>query len=139
VGEEYWSTYFAKIAEVLRSGGKASLQIITIRDDLFDSYRSRADFIQRYIFPGGMLPSVTRLKEEVAKAGLVWEAMESFGPSYARTLREWSARFVAQWENVRPLGFDDRFKQLWRFYLSYCEAGFLTGRTNVVQVALAKP
>jgi cyclopropane-fatty-acyl-phospholipid synthase len=139
VGEEYWPTYFAKIAEVLRPGGKAALQIITMRDDLFESYRARADFIQRYIFPGGMLPSIARLREEVAKAGLVWEQSESFGPSYARTLREWSARFVAHWSEVKPLGFDERFKQLWRFYLSYCEAGFLTGRTDVIQLALSKP
>jgi cyclopropane-fatty-acyl-phospholipid synthase len=139
VGEAYWGAYFAKIAKVLRPGGKAALQIITIRDDLFESYRSRADFIQRYVFPGGMLPSVARLREEIAKAGLVWETMESFGPSYARTLREWSARFLARWDEIRPLGFDDRFRQLWRFYLSYCEAGFLTGRTDVVQVALVRP
>jgi cyclopropane-fatty-acyl-phospholipid synthase len=139
VGEQYWPAYFAKVAEVLRSGGKAALQVITIRDDLFDTYRARADFIQRYVFPGGMLPSVTRLKEEAAKAGLRWEAIERFGPSYARTLREWSQRFVARWPEIKPLGFDERFKQLWRFYLSYCEAGFLTGRTDVVQVALSKP
>ena len=86
-----------------------------------------------------MLPSVLRLREEVSRAGLRWEGMESFGPSYARTLREWSQRFVAQWQHVKPLGFDDRFKQLWRFYLSYCEAGFLTGRTDVIQLALSKP
>ncbi|MGE0045526.1 MAG: class I SAM-dependent methyltransferase [Hyphomonadaceae bacterium] len=139
VGEQYWPAYFSKINDVLKPGGKAALQIITIRDDLFDLYRSRVDFIQRYVFPGGMLPSVDRLQDEVARAGLAWKRIEAFGNSYAETLAEWSRRFTAKWEDIRPLGFDEKFKQLWRFYLSYCEAGFRSGRTDVVQVALAKP
>jgi cyclopropane-fatty-acyl-phospholipid synthase len=138
VGERYWQAYFGKIAEVLRPGGRAGLQIITIADELFDTYRRRADFIQRYVFPGGMLASVTRLKEETASAGLSWSGMDAFGPSYARTLAEWSRRFVARWDDLRGQGFDERFKRLWRFYLSYCEAGFRTGRTDVVQVSLSK-
>jgi cyclopropane-fatty-acyl-phospholipid synthase len=86
-----------------------------------------------------MLPSVARLEEETARAGLAWRRIEAFGLSYAETLAEWRKQFLAKWEEIRGLGFDEKFKQLWRFYLSYCEAGFRTGRTNVVQVALTKP
>jgi cyclopropane-fatty-acyl-phospholipid synthase len=139
VGEKYWPAYFGKIADVLKPGGKAGLQIITIDGKLFESYRKRADFIQRYVFPGGMLASVERLKEETSKVGLIWRRAEMFGQSYADTLAEWGRRFTAKWSDIRALGFDERFKQLWRFYLSYCEAGFRTGRTNVVQLELAKP
>jgi cyclopropane-fatty-acyl-phospholipid synthase len=139
VGERYWPAYFGKIAEVLKPGGQAALQIITIRDDLFESYRRRVDFIQRYIFPGGMLPSLERLHAEVDRAGLAWRRLEAFGQSYADTLAEWRNRFTAKWEEIRPLGFDEKFKHLWAFYLSYCEAGFRSGRTDVVQLALAKP
>ena len=139
VGEKYWPAYFAKIASVLKPGGRAGLQIITIRDELFDNYRRRADFIQRYVFPGGMLVSMQRLREETAKVGLVWSKAEAFGQSYADTLAEWARRFRARWSDIRAMGFDERFKQLWLFYLSYCEAGFRTGRTDVVQLELAKP
>lgn len=139
VGERHWATYFGKIADVLKPGGRAALQIITIKNDLFETYRKRADFIQRYVFPGGMLASVERLKEETAKAGLAWRKVEAFGQSYAVTLAEWSRRFEAKWSDIRAMGFDERFKQLWLFYLSYCEAGFRTGRTDVVQLELAKP
>jgi cyclopropane-fatty-acyl-phospholipid synthase len=139
VGEKYWPAYFAKIADVLKPGGKAGLQIITIKDELFEKYRKRADFIQRYVFPGGMLASIDRLKEETAKAGLAWRQVEAFGQSYADTLAEWARRFTAKWSDIRAMGFDERFKQLWLFYLSYCEAGFRTGRTDVVQLQLAKP
>ncbi len=138
VGERYWSTYFSKIAQVLKPGGRANLQIITIRDELFDSYRRRADFIQRYIFPGGMLPSVKRLKEEAAHAGLLWQGATEFGQSYARTLAEWAQRFSEQWNEIRKMGFDERFRRLWNFYLSYCEAGFKSGRIDVGQFALSK-
>ena len=139
VGEEYWPAYFKKIAEVLKPGGRAGLQIITIEDRLFENYRKRADFIQRYVFPGGMLASIERLKQETAKAGLAWSKVEAFGQSYAETLAEWARRFQAKWHDIRAMGFDERFKQLWLFYLGYCEAGFRTGRTDVVQLELAKP
>ncbi|MES1199657.1 MAG: cyclopropane-fatty-acyl-phospholipid synthase family protein [Pseudomonadota bacterium] len=139
VGEKYWPAYFQKIAEVLKPGGRAALQIITIKDDLFETYRTRADFIQRYVFPGGMLASIERLKLETAAAGLVWRAADAFGQSYADTLAEWGRRFTGKWEDIRAMGFDERFKQLWRFYLSYCEAGFRTGRTDVVQLELSRP
>ncbi len=138
VGEKYWPTYFGKVADVLKPGGAAALQIITIRDDLFPIYRKRTDFIQRYVFPGGMLPSISRLRDEAARAGLSWRKAEAFGPSYADTLAEWARRFIARWDEVRLLGFDERFRQLWRFYLGYCEAGFRTGRTDVIQLALSK-
>jgi cyclopropane-fatty-acyl-phospholipid synthase len=139
VGEEYWPTYFAKVSEVLKSGAKAGLQVITIDERLFEDYRTRADFIQRYVFPGGMLPSVPRLEAEVAKAGLVWQGAAVFGLSYADTLAEWGKRFLAEWRSIRDMGFDERFRQLWRFYLAYCEAGFRTGRIDVGHFAMQKP
>jgi cyclopropane-fatty-acyl-phospholipid synthase len=138
VGEAYWSTYFGKIRDVLSPGGRAGLQIITIRDELFAHYRQRADFIQKYVFPGGMLPSEKRLKEEAAQAGLEWRDIVRFGQNYADTLHEWARRFEAAWDDIRGLGFDERFRRLWRFYLGYCEAGFRTERTNVVQLSLTK-
>ena len=139
VGEKYWTAYFAKIAAVLKPGGRAGLQIITIQEELFENYRRRADFIQRYIFPGGMLASLERLRDEAAGAGLIWSKADAFGQSYAETLAEWGRRFQAKWDEIHALGFDERFKRLWLFYLGYCEAGFRTGRTDVVQLALAKP
>jgi cyclopropane-fatty-acyl-phospholipid synthase len=138
VGERYWPSYFNKISETLAPGGRAGLQIITIRDEYFEEYRSRADFIQKYIFPGGMLPSEERLRKVTDKAGFVWTAIERFGSDYADTLAEWHRSFDAAWNDIRPLGFDERFRKLWKFYLSYCEAGFRTERTNVVQLSLTK-
>jgi cyclopropane-fatty-acyl-phospholipid synthase len=131
VGEEYWPTYFGKVRDVLKPGGSAGLQVITIRDDLFQSYRSRADFIQRYIFPGGMLPSIDRLSQEMSQAGLTLKSTQTFGIDYATTLAEWGERFQASWKELTKQGFDERFRRLWTFYLSYCEAGFRTGRTDV--------
>ncbi|HUO11635.1 MAG TPA: cyclopropane-fatty-acyl-phospholipid synthase family protein, partial [Caulobacteraceae bacterium] len=138
VGEAYWPTYFRKIRDVLSPGGRAGLQIITIRDELFAQYRRRADFIQKYVFPGGMLPSEKRLKEETARAGLEWRDVVRFGQNYADTLAEWRGRFEAAWDDIKGLGFDERFRRLWRFYLGYCEAGFRTERTNVVQLSLTR-
>jgi cyclopropane-fatty-acyl-phospholipid synthase len=138
VGERYWRSYFGKISDCLAPGGHAGLQIITILDEYFDEYRSRADFIQKYIFPGGMLPSEGRLKRVTDKAGFSWTAVSRFGQDYADTLAEWHRSFDAAWPDIRPLGFDERFRKLWKFYLSYCEAGFRTARTNVVQLGLAK-
>jgi cyclopropane-fatty-acyl-phospholipid synthase len=138
VGEAYWPAYFAKVRDVLAPGGRAGLQIITIRDELFRAYRSRSDFLRKYIFPGGMLPSEARLRQETDRAGLEWTAIIRFGQSYADTLAQWATSFEAAWEDIRRLGFDERFRRLWRFYLSYCEAGFRAGRTNVVQLGLAR-
>lgn len=138
VGERYWPTYFGKIRDVLAPGGRAGLQIITIRDEIFEAYRRRADFIQKYIFPGGMLPSEERLEAETTRAGLNWTGMVRFGQDYADTLAEWGKRFESAWDDIATLGFDERFRKLWRFYLSYCEAGFRTERTNVVQLSLSR-
>lgn len=136
VGEPYWPDYFRTLRERLADQGRAGLQIITIADELFDSYRKRVDFIQQLIFPGGMLISETRLAQEVARAGLKIIQVRRFGPDYARTLSEWDHRFERAWPELRRQGFDEPFRRLWRFYLAYCEAGFRTGRTNVIQVAL---
>lgn len=138
VGEQYWPTYFDKVRDVLKPGGQAGLQIITIKDELFADYRSRADFIQKYIFPGGMLPSEKRLLQETKRAGLEWRDVSRFGQNYADTLVQWADRFQSAWEEIKPLGFDERFRRLWQFYLSYCEAGFRTERTNVIQLSLAR-
>jgi cyclopropane-fatty-acyl-phospholipid synthase len=138
VGERYWPAYFEKIRSALAPGGRAGLQIITIRDEFFDDYRRRADFIQKYVFPGGMLASEKRLRQETERAGLEWRDIARFGQHYAETLRLWAERFEANWSELAPLGFDERFRKLWRFYLSYCEAGFRSGRTNVVQLTLGK-
>jgi len=138
VGEEYWPTYFSKVHSVLKPGGKAALQIITIADEAYDEYRSTADFIQRYIFPGGMLPSPTALRDQISKAGLVLTGNREFGLDYARTLRMWQESFAEAWPKIEPLGFDERFKRLWHFYLAYCEAGFSSANTDVTQVTLAR-
>lgn len=138
VGEKYWPTYFGKIHDLMKPDGRAGLQIITIRDSLFEAYRSRVDFIQKYVFPGGMLPSIEKLDQVTAAAGLRVYDLQAFGDSYADTLAEWNRRFIGAWDRVRPLGFDEQFKRLWRFYLSYCEAGFRTQRTDVVQFALTR-
>jgi cyclopropane-fatty-acyl-phospholipid synthase len=139
VGEEYWPSYFGKIAEVLKPGGKAALQIITIADRYFPLYRKRADFIQHYIFPGGMLPSESRLREETTHAGMEFSVDKTFGLSYARTLAEWAKRFDQAWDSIRGGKFDESFRRLWLYYLAYCEAGFRTGRINVGQFVLTKP
>ncbi len=138
VGEEYWPGFFAKIRQCLKPAGRANLQIITIRDDLFALYAKRTDFIQRYIFPGGVLPSLSRLKSEFDRAGLKVHASCMFGHDYVKTLSLWSDNFTAQWDRIARLGFDIRFKRLWTFYLAYCAAGFASGRTDVGQFVLQK-
>jgi cyclopropane-fatty-acyl-phospholipid synthase len=137
VGQEYWPAYFDKIHEVLAPGGRAGLQIITIQDALFAEYNRRTDFIQKYVFPGGMLPSEDRLRPVIDRAGLAWDAIERFGVDYADTLKLWDERFQSAWPEIsRMAGFDERFRRLWRFYLAYCEAGFRSRRTDVVQLVL---
>lgn len=138
VGEKYWPDYFAKVTECLKSNARAVLQIITIRDDLFQRYRKRADFIQRYIFPGGMLPSEAALCAQTQRAGLRLEDSHYFGPDYAQTLRVWARSFEERWPSIAAQGFDERFRRMWRFYLSYCEAGFDNGRINVGHFRLSK-
>ncbi len=136
VGEAYWPTYFRKIREVLKPGAAAALQIITIRDDLFAGYKAREDFIQKYIFPGGMLPSAERLNAVTAQANLAVADWDAFGLDYAQTLRAWDQNVQAVAEPLAAMGYDPRFQRLWRFYLCYCEAGFRTHRTDVVQLTL---
>ena len=133
VGEKWWPTYFKVVRDRLAPGGRAGLQIITIRDDLFEAYRAEVDFIQKYVFPGGMLPSRLRLDQETAAQGLVTTEVRRFGGDYARTLNLWLRRF-----NAGASGKDETFDRLWRFYLAYCEAGFATGRTDVVQMSLTR-
>lgn len=138
VGEQYWPTYFAKLAELLDEGGTAVLQVITIAEERFEEYRSSPDFIQRYIFPGGMLPTKTLLNELTNNAGFDVVKTDWFGHSYAHTLRLWRDRFEEVGQDVQALGFDERFMRMWRYYLSYCEAGFDFQRTDVGQLLLRK-
>ena len=136
VGEHYWPQYFATVAERLKRGGRAVIQTITIRDDLFDGYRTRSDFVRHYVFPGGMLPSLARFREEADKAGLKFAGAFAFGMDYARTLRDWSERMQARSGEIMALGHDERFLRNWQFYLGICAAAFNVARTDVVQVEL---
>jgi cyclopropane-fatty-acyl-phospholipid synthase len=141
VGREYWPTYFSKVRTVLKPGGVAGLQVITIRDDLFDGYQARTDFIQKHVFPGGTLPSEGVLAPVAAAAGLRWGDVDRFGRDYGRTLASWARRFAEAWPDIQALSpdFDQRFRRLWLFYLAYCEAGFRSGRTDVVHLTLHRP
>jgi cyclopropane-fatty-acyl-phospholipid synthase len=134
VGERYWPVFFAKVKDCLKPGGTAAMQIITINKDAFHLYRKRPDFIQRYVFPGGMLPTPEMLRSLGAEQGLAFLRERVFAQDYARTLAEWRHRFWSSWEKLVPLGFDDRFKKLWEFYLHYCEAGFRAEYIDVRQV-----
>ncbi len=138
VGERYWDTYFNKLSELLKSGGTAVIQSITIAEDRFEDYRTRPDFIQRYIFPGGMLPTKSRLLEHIERAGLRLEQSQWFGDSYARTLNSWCERFEKVSKDVLSMNFDERFVRMWRYYLVYCETGFNIGRTDVGLLKLRK-
>lgn len=136
VGEAYWPSYFAQVARCLKPGGRAVVQTITIRDDLFPAYRKGTDFIQRYIFPGGKLPSPRVFAELAGKSGLRVDGDFAFGLDYARTLAEWDRRFVSVQEQVAAMGYDERFCRMWRFYLAYCDAGFTAGSIDVHQFEL---
>lgn len=138
VGERYWPTYFEKLASCLKPKGRAGLQIITIQDSMFEDYRRGTDFIQRHIFPGGMLPPPGKLNDMGRQQGLSLSAERIFGQDYARTLADWRERFHEAWPRIQPLGFDDRFKRLWEFYFHYCEAGFRSGNIDVRQLVYAK-
>lgn len=131
VGEEYWPAYFTTLRARLRAGGKAVLQVITIREDRFERYRKGTDFIQRYIFPGGLLPSKTIIAEQAGRVGLSLISVASFGDSYAITLVEWRRRFLRASPEIEQLGFGPSFRRLWEYYLSYCEAGFRLGEIDV--------
>jgi cyclopropane-fatty-acyl-phospholipid synthase len=131
VGAEYWPVYFARLRQCLASSGRAVLQVITIAERYYDSYRRDPDFIQRHIFPGGMLPSVSVLRAQIEQAGLSLRSIQHFGDSYAATLAEWQRRFQHAWPRLQGLGFDDTFKRKWEYYLAYCEAGFRAGSIDV--------
>ncbi|MFD1379819.1 class I SAM-dependent methyltransferase [Fodinicurvata halophila] len=137
VGERYWPLFFERLRACLKPRGRAALQVITISNRHFERYRRGADFIQRHIFPGGMLPSPEVLQAHIRQGGLVCTTDRGFGPDYARTLAIWRARFEAAWPRLDPGAFDERFRRMWTYYLAYCEAGFRTGRIDVRHVALA--
>ncbi len=139
VGEQHWPAFFGAVHDRLKPGGTAVIQAITIADWLFDYYRSKTDFIQRYIFPGGMLPTTQIIAEQARDAGLRLESSRQFGACYARTLREWRARFEARWPEIAALGFDERFRRKWLYYLCYCEAGFIDGTIDVGVYRLVRP
>ncbi|MFY7865132.1 class I SAM-dependent methyltransferase [Roseateles sp.] len=138
VGREYWDGYFKTVHAKLKPGGRACIQTITIRDDLFDRYSRSSDFIQQYIFPGGMLPSPSQFRAHANKAGLRISNELAFGQDYAQTLHLWRETFLRQEAKVREQGFDTRFVRLWEFYLAYCEAAFATGNTDVMQFTLQR-
>ena len=133
VGEEHWRNYFEIIKNRLKPGGLAGIQSITIANEFFETYKRRPDFIQKYIFPGGILPSEDKLNNAVSSAGLKILDDYYFGKSYAETLRRWQSTFEQKWDDIKNLGFDEKFQKMWRYYLSYCEAGFESGHINVGQ------
>ncbi|KIC19249.1 SAM-dependent methyltransferase [Leisingera sp. ANG-DT] len=137
VGEKYWPAYFGAIRDRLKPGGKATLQIITVADRRWEIYRKGVDFIQKHIFPGGMLPSPAVLRGQVERAGLGVVKSIEFGNSYDLTLRRWHETFNARWEQISGLGFDERFHKMWNFYLTSCAAAFKTGNCDVTQITVA--
>ena len=139
VGERFWPAYFRAIHDVLEPGGRALIQGITIHDEVFGRYRRGTDFIQQYVFPGGMLASDSAFARQSERAGLRLRSSDAFGRDYAETLRRWSKTFAEVEPRVRALGFDERFIRLWRFYLAYCAAGFDSGRTDVLHFELERP
>jgi cyclopropane-fatty-acyl-phospholipid synthase len=136
VGERYWPQYFHTVKERLKRGGRAIIQTITIQDALFAGYRTRSDFVRHYVFPGGMLPSLARFREEAERAGLKFAGAFGFGKDYARTLREWLVAMKAREAEIKALGHDQHFLRNWEFYLGICAATFEVARTDVVQVEL---
>ncbi|HEX7642866.1 MAG TPA: cyclopropane-fatty-acyl-phospholipid synthase family protein [Burkholderiaceae bacterium] len=138
VGEAYWPQYFSCVGRALKPGGRACIQSIVIADDLFAQYRKGTDFIQQYIFPGGMLPCPRAFREQAARQGLRVSNELAFGQDYARTLQLWREQFKVQLAAVREQGFDERFVRTWEFYLAYCEAGFRAGSLDVIQFTLEK-
>lgn len=139
VGEENWPLYFRTLRDRLNPGGLAVIQAITIKSETFAEYRRNPDFIQRFIFPGGMLPTVEHMKQHSSEAGLTIETIERFGASYASTLAEWRRRFNAAWPEIALLGFDERFRRMWLYYLTYCEIGFERGLIDVGLYVLRRP
>jgi cyclopropane-fatty-acyl-phospholipid synthase len=139
VGEKYWPVYFNTLRERLKPGKHATLQIITVQDKRWHLYRKGVDFIQKYIFPGGMLPAPSVLRAQVEKAGLEVKGSVEFGDSYSQTLRRWYETFNAKWPEVKALGFDDRFRLMWNFYLTSCAATFRFANCDVTQITVTRP
>lgn len=139
VGEKYWPVYFDKVNACLKDGAKATLQIITVPQERYTVYRNSVDFIQKYIFPGGMLPTEEILKDEIARAGLDLNNMIDFRRSYSTTLRRWFDAFNEKWDEVSPMGFDDRFRRMWNLYLTGCASGFEYDTTGLIQITMRKP
>ncbi len=131
VGEEHWPAYFQTVFDRLKAGGTAAIQAITIDEEAFKTYRENPDFIQRFIFPGGMLMTKQAMREQAERVGMALEKVENFGKSYAETLRQWRDRFLERWPAIATLGYDEEFKRKWLYYLSYCEAGFDHGMIDV--------
>ena len=139
VGEKYWPVYFETVRERLKPGKHATLQIITVQDKRWDVYKRGVDFIQKYIFPGGMLPSPSVLRQEIASAGLQLKGSIEFGQSYSDTLRRWHETFNERWDDVAALGFDARFQRMWNFYLTSCAGTFWSGNCDVTQITMTRP
>lgn len=139
VGERYWPVYFASLRDRLLPGRSAVLQVITVTDRRFELYRKGVDFVQKHIFPGGMLPSPAALRREIARAGLVLAGSAEFGDSYSQTLRRWHDAFNARWDEIARMGFDERFRRMWNVYLTACAATFLGGNCDVTQITVARP
>jgi cyclopropane-fatty-acyl-phospholipid synthase len=139
VGQAYWPSYFEMVYRCLKPGKKACIQSIVIAEELFDKYQRSSDFIQQYVFPGGMLPTISLFKESAEKAGLIVETVYSFGSDYQKTLCMWHDKFNAALDEIKSQGFDDRFIRLWNLYLMYCAAGFAEKSTDVIQFTLKKP
>jgi cyclopropane-fatty-acyl-phospholipid synthase len=139
VGQKYWPVYFDTLRERLKPGRQATLQIITVQDRRWEIYNRGVDFIQKYIFPGGMLPAPKVLKAEVARAGLELAGSVEFGESYSQTLRRWHVTFTDRWDDVAKMGFDERFRRMWDFYLCSCAAAFQFGVTDVTQITVRRP
>jgi len=139
VGQENWPTYFDVLKRCLKDDGRAALQFITIANEKFEYYRRNPDFIQRYIFPGGMLPSPKAFEQSIEEADFKITNAFYFGKSYAETLRRWASDFERCWPEIEALGFDTRFRRMWRYYLKYCEVGFDTNQTDVGQFVIERP
>jgi len=139
VGEKYWPVYFQTVRDRLKPGGKATLQIIVVADRRWEVYKRGVDFIQKYIFPGGMLPAPSVLREQIEKAGLGFVKSVEFGRSYDLTLRRWHQTFNDKWDQISQLGFDDRFRRMWNFYLTSCAAAFDSSNVDVTQITVSRP
>ncbi len=137
VGENYMDKYFQTIKKVLNNNGTAAIQGIVIKDELFERYRANEDFIQKYIFPGGFLPSINFMEKLIKKNNLKLEKLNTYSDDYARTLSTWRKNFLGVWDKLSPLGFDDYFKRMWEFYLSYCEGGFKSRNINLIQFSMS--